>query len=119
MVNHEKRLSIDTECANLAIKYNMIYLSACQVIAQHVQGKTKWGELLTAGKRKNCIKFEGGVDDQFNESEFAPSLYDQKLVLDLIRTTIQDKRTNQKYVLLEGFCNSSKLADDEDKLEVR
>jgi len=28
LVNHEKRLSVDTTCANLAIKYNMLYLSA-------------------------------------------------------------------------------------------
>ena len=28
LVNHEKRLGIDTTCANLAIKYNMIYISA-------------------------------------------------------------------------------------------
>ena len=28
IVNHEKRLGIDTTCSNLAIKYNMIYLSA-------------------------------------------------------------------------------------------
>ena len=27
LVNHEKRLGIDTTCANLAIKYNLIYIS--------------------------------------------------------------------------------------------
>ena len=27
MVNHEKRLTVDTTCANLAIKYNFIYIS--------------------------------------------------------------------------------------------
>lgn len=27
LVNHEKRLAVDTTCSNLAIKYNMIYLS--------------------------------------------------------------------------------------------
>ena len=32
LVNHEKRLGVDTTCANLAIKYNMVYLSAYQVI---------------------------------------------------------------------------------------
>lgn len=36
-----------------------------------------------------------------------------------MRATIQEKRTNQKYVLLEGFCKASKLAKEEDKLEVR
>jgi hypothetical protein len=28
LVNHEKKLGVDTTCANLAIKYNMIYISA-------------------------------------------------------------------------------------------
>lgn len=36
-----------------------------------------------------------------------------------MRTTIQDKRTNQKYVLLEGLCNSCKFAKSDDKLEIR
>ena len=27
LVNHEKRLAVGTTCSNLAIKYNMIYLS--------------------------------------------------------------------------------------------
>ena len=27
LVNHEKRLTVDTTCANLAIKYNLVYLS--------------------------------------------------------------------------------------------
>ena len=28
LLNHEKRLGVDTTCANLAIKFNMIYISA-------------------------------------------------------------------------------------------
>jgi len=27
LVNHEKRLTVDTTCANLAIKFNLLYLS--------------------------------------------------------------------------------------------
>ena len=40
LVNHEKRLGIDTTCANLAIKYNMLYISVYQIIKQHIEGKT-------------------------------------------------------------------------------
>jgi hypothetical protein len=36
IVNHEKRLGIDTTCSNLAIKYQMIYISAYQLIRQHI-----------------------------------------------------------------------------------
>lgn len=44
LVNHEKRLGIDTTCANLAIKYNMIYISAYQIIKGHIEGNTDWGK---------------------------------------------------------------------------
>lgn len=32
LVNHEKRIEVDTACSNLAIKYNMLYLSVYQLI---------------------------------------------------------------------------------------
>jgi hypothetical protein len=55
LVNHEKRLGIDTTCANLAIKYNMIYISAYQTIKHHIEGNTEWGKKLLAGKRTKEI----------------------------------------------------------------
>ena len=55
LVNHEKRLGIDTTCANLAIKYNMIYISAYQIIKKHIEGNTEWGRKLLAGKRTKEI----------------------------------------------------------------
>jgi adenylate kinase family enzyme len=55
LVNHEKRLGIDTTCANLAIKYNMIYISAYQIIKQNIEGNTDWGKKLLAGKRTKEI----------------------------------------------------------------
>ncbi len=36
IVNHEKRLDVDTALSNLAIKYNMLYLSVYQLIKAHV-----------------------------------------------------------------------------------
>lgn len=76
IVNHEKRLDIDTACANLALKYNMLYISAYQVIAEHVQSNTKWGQLLQHSKRSEAVSFEEGAPDDFNEGQYAPSLYD-------------------------------------------
>lgn len=55
LVNHEKRLGIDTTCANLAIKYNMIYISAYQIIKHHIEGNTEWGKKLLASKRTKEI----------------------------------------------------------------
>lgn len=36
-----------------------------------------------------------------------------------MRQTVQEKRSNERYVILEGLCNSSKLANPEDKFELR
>jgi len=55
LVNHEKRLGVDTTCANLAIKYNMVYLSAYQVIKQHIEEKTDFGRRLLATKKPKDI----------------------------------------------------------------
>lgn len=39
--------------------------------------------------------------------------------MELLKMTIKEKRTDQKYILLEGLCNSAKLADENDHLECR
>lgn len=119
LLNHEKRLGVDTTCANLAIKFNMIYISVYQIIQQHIKNNTEWGKMLKATKRKKDIALTSQVRDEFNEAEYSPSLFDQKIVMDLIRTTIMEKRTNQGHVILEGLCNSSKLQNSEERLELR
>ena len=43
LVNHEKRLPVDTACCNLAIKYNMLYLSVYQLIKEQIEKNTKIG----------------------------------------------------------------------------
>lgn len=88
LVNHDKALDVDTICANLALKYNMLYISAYQVIADHVQKKTKWGELLSSTKRIPTVANQEDGEDLFNESTYSPALYDLKLVLELMRTTV-------------------------------
>lgn len=119
LLNHEKRLGVDTTCANLAIKFNMIYISVYQIIQQHIKNNTEWGKLLKSTKRKKDMAQTSQVRDEFNEAEYSPSLYDQKTVMDLIRTTIMEKRTNQGHVILEGLCNSGKLTNEQEKLQLR
>ena len=46
LINHEKRLGVDVTCANLAIKFNLLYISAYQLIRQHIEGQTEWGKKL-------------------------------------------------------------------------
>jgi len=59
------------------------------------------------------------VRDEFNESEYSPVHFDVSLVCQLLKKTISEKRTNQKFVLLEGLCNSQKLSNVDDQLELR
>jgi len=39
--------------------------------------------------------------------------------MQLLKETVASKRTNQKFVLLEGLCNSQKLSQVDDQLELR
>lgn len=57
LINHEKRLGIDTTCANLAIKYNMIYISVYQIIKQHIEENTAFGKKLKAAMKPKNITF--------------------------------------------------------------
>ena len=119
IVNHEKRLGIDTTCSNLAIKYDMIYISAYQLIKQNITQNTPWGKKLMSTHRSKTIMLTTQVRDEFNELEYSPAHYDQDTVHDLIKETINEKHYNQKYVLLEGMCNSLKLKDEDEQLEIR
>jgi hypothetical protein len=110
LVNHEKRLAVDTPCANLAIKYNMIYISAYQVIRDHIKNNTVWGKKLMAGKKTKAIDSSIMVRDEFAEAEFSPVHFDIVSVMQLLKETIAEKRTSQKFVLMEGLCNSQKLS---------
>lgn len=56
LVNHEKRLTVDTTCANLAIKYKLVYLSVYQLIKQHIESNSEWGIKLLKSKKIKDIK---------------------------------------------------------------
>lgn len=43
IVNHDPRLPVDVSCANLAIKYNMLYLSVHQLIKEHITKNSCYG----------------------------------------------------------------------------
>jgi len=45
--------------------------------------------------------------------------FDLDLVVEVVRHTIGQVRTNQRFILIEGFCNSGKLIFDDDRLELR
>jgi len=76
LVNHEKQLPVDNTCSNLAIKYNMIYISAYQIIKQNIQQKTAWGQKLQANRRARSIDSSLNVQDGFEEAEYSAAHYD-------------------------------------------
>lgn len=82
LVNHEKRLEVDTPCSNLAIKYNMLYLSVYQLIKAHISQNTAIGKALVASKKiKPLTKQAKEHDDQFQENEFSAVHFDRSLVI--------------------------------------
>jgi len=119
LVNHVKSLPVDTACANIAIKYNMVYISAYQVLKEHIQANTAWGKKLTATRSTKEVSGDLMVRDEFNEAMFSPMHYDLPLVMQLLKETITEKGTGQKFVLLEGLCNKEKLANIDDQLQLR
>lgn len=119
LVNHEKNLPVDTACANLAIKQNMIYISVYQLIKEHIEKESEWGKKLCATKKPKFLNIKSRTKDDFNELEFSPAHFEQALVMELLKETIAKLSTNQKYVIIEGMCNTNKLFEENDKLELR
>ena len=110
-MNHEKLLGVDTTCANLAIKYSMVYLSVYQVIKQHVEENTAFGKRLLATKKPKDIVLLSQTKDEFQEADYSAAHFDLDLVMELLKHTVSQVRTpTQRFVLIEGLCNSSRLA---------
>lgn len=121
LVNHEKRIEVDTACSNLAIKYNMMYISVYQLIKNEISAETELGRALADSRRQKGLDF-GPVAksvDPFSEAEFSAVHFEPTLVMQLVQQKIAENRTNQRYILLEGFCNSNKLESEEDRLTQR
>lgn len=57
--------------------------------------------------------------DPHDEQQFSAVHFDLHDVMDLIQATIAERRTNQRFILLEGLCNSGKLNENDDKLSLR
>lgn len=122
LVNHDPRLAVDTPCSNLAIKYNMVYISVHQLIRQHINDGTAYGkQLLKSRSQRNLSKSFHMVSmvDKHDEMQFSAVHFDIHLVMKLLVSTIGEKRTNQKFILIEGLCNGQKLANEDDQLTLR
>lgn len=50
VVKHEPKLTVDNTCANLSLKYNMLYISAYQLIRDEIEKNSESGQKLVATK---------------------------------------------------------------------
>lgn len=97
-VNHDKRLNVDTVCSNLAIKYDMLYLSVYQMIKFTIQSGHALGKELKASKRVKQMTEDAkpleGMEDPFEEAEYSAVHYDSKVVMKMIQAVLAEKRTS-------------------------
>jgi len=121
IVKHEKKLNVDIVCSNLAIKYNMLYISVYQLIKKEIENNTQLGKELTATRRTKplSLKMAAGQEDPYDEEQYSAVHFDQALVIRLVLQKIAESRTDQRFILLEGLCNSGKLENPENRLELR
>jgi len=97
IVNHEKRLDVDTTCSNLAIKYNMLYLSVYQSIKQNIMSNTPIGKELQASRKdKSMIKVDNDeeLQDVYEENQYSAVHFDINVVIKMIQGILAEKRTN-------------------------
>lgn len=118
LVNHVKTIPVDNPCANLAIKYNMMYISVYQLIKEHIENNTLLGMKLKKSMEVRPLNIEP-ENDQFNETTYSAVNFKLDDVMELIQVTLKEKMQNQSYVLLEGLCNNPFIKDEEDKMALR
>lgn len=119
VVSHDKRLATDTICSNLAIKFNLLYISVYQVIKREIESESCLGKKLLSTKKPKEISYNAQAKDEFKENEFSAAHFDLNLVIEVVKNEISRSKTTQKFILLEGLCNSQKLQQEDDKLELR
>lgn len=90
---HDKRFVTDTPCSNLAIKYNLLYLNAFQLIREEIRKQTPLAAKLLASKKPKSINTFDIENDEFEEAKYSAVHFDFSLVLSLIKRTIQQNRT--------------------------
>jgi len=84
LVNHDKRINVDTNCSNLAIKYNMLYISVYQLIRSEIKAETDLGRALCqsrSDKPVSCLKV---ANDAFEEECYSASQFAMPLIVQLL-----------------------------------
>lgn len=87
LVNHDPRLNVDVGCANLAIKYNMLYLSVWQLIKENIAKHSPIGLRLQESYEEVKLSeaySQVGVVDAAEEMQYTAAHYDMRIVMELL-----------------------------------
>lgn len=60
-----------------------------------------------------------GIKDEFDEAQYSAVHFPSHLVIGLINHTVSSMRSTEEYILLEGLCNSKKIEQEDDKMQMR
>ena len=97
----------------------MLYMSVYQLIKREILAETDLGRALEQSRRDKELNFgRGTITDPFEEGKYSAAHFDLPLVVTLLQQKIAEARTDQRFILLEGFCNSGKL-DKKQSLQLR
>lgn len=81
LVNHEKRLPVDAVCANIAIKFNMMYLSVYQLIKKEIDSNSDFGKKLLATKKSKPLSLQFEGKDEYQEEYYSAAHFELNLVV--------------------------------------
>jgi hypothetical protein len=60
-----------------------------------------------------------GVIDPHEEQTYSAVHFDLDIVIELLQMTIAEKRSTEKFIMLEGMCNTGKMANEDEALALR
>ena len=80
------------------------------MIKKHIELNTEIGRKLKATKKSKSLQ---------SADEYSPVHYELDLVFELLQDTIKQAKESQKFIILEGLCNSGRLAQEDQRLELR
>ena len=118
LVNNHQKIDVDTISSNVSLKHNLLYLSVPDLIKQHIEDKSEWGKKLLASRNLDILNLTDDDDDYENYIN-QPVVYDMQTVLQMLKETILEKRQDQKYVLVEGFCKNQEALTEQQRFERR
>eukprot|EP00831_Metopus_contortus_P046645 TRINITY_DN374_c0_g1_i5.p1 TRINITY_DN374_c0_g1~~TRINITY_DN374_c0_g1_i5.p1 ORF type:complete len:314 (-),score=80.26 TRINITY_DN374_c0_g1_i5:42-983(-) len=116
LIRHDPNIVTDSILASLSIKYDFLYLNIFDAIKEEIEMGTKMGKLLLQTKKPRELLPEISSAE---DVKYSPVHFDRKLIIDLVKSKIALKRTNQMFIVIDGFVNSHKLKNLEDREELR